>query len=333
MIWKRILYLAVVIVSLLLMVYTDSFLAAFFLAVVVALPLVSLLVSLPAMTACQIRLEPLSGQVKRGQETRWRVTVENRRRLPLSRLVLRLQLLNCMTGASSNVRLRFSGASTAHSFYLPADTVHCGMLSCRLIRCRAFDGLGLFTIRRREEAEAALPVMPLEDSEETLPELPGTQQEQTPLRVRRGGGSGEDYDLRPYRPGDPVRLIHWKLSSKRDELVFREVLEAEKPVPVLTFDHVGTPDTMDGLLDRLYSLSRALLDCPREHVICWLHPETGALREFRISGERELDRCFQAILTDSAPLSGHRLSEEPQSLPHGVTRFHIYPEEEQEETI
>ncbi len=329
MAWKRILYLAALAAAWLLMVYTDTFFTAFLLAAVVALPVVSLLVSLPAMTGCQVRLET-AGPVGRGEETYWRITVENRRRLPLSRIVLRLQFLNRMTGETSAATLRLSGGSSASCYYLQASTTHCGMLCGWLVRCRVMDGMGLFALRRRMDVSAMLPVMPLESEEETIPELPGAQDDQTTLRVRRGGGSGEDYDLRPYRPGDPVRLIHWKLSSKRDELIFREVLEGEKMVPLLTFDHVGTPEEMDRLLDRLYAFCRALLEHQREHVICWLHPESGAVREFRVSGERELSRCFQAILTDPAPLTGHRISEEPKAIEagRGRTRVHVTLEEE-----
>lgn len=330
MIGKRLLYLAVLIAALLLMVYTDTFFTAFLLAAIVALPVVSLLVSLPGMLNCQVRLEADAAAVGRGGQANWRVTVETRRWMPLSRVILRLQLTNAMTGERAPVTLRLYDAFTARSLFLPAITNHCGMLTCHLSSCRVCDGMGLFSIRRQLDVSAILPVMPLEAPDESLPELPCTEPDQTVLRARRGGGSGEDYDLRPYRPGDPVRLIHWKLSSKRDELVFREVLEAETSVPLLTFDHVGTPAEMDGLLDRLYSLCCALLEAQREHVVCWLHPETGAVREFRVSGDRELRRCFQAILEDPAPLAGHRLSEEPKAISVDArrTRVHLEPEQE-----
>ena len=39
------------------------------------------------------------------------------------------------------------------------------------------------------------------------------------------GGPG---NLRPYLPGDPVNRIHWKLSAKKDELLFREPDSAEE---------------------------------------------------------------------------------------------------------
>ena len=48
----------------------------------------------------------------------------------------------------------------------------------------------------------------------------------------------ESYDVRQYRPGDPVRRIHWKLSAGRDELLVRApetawmAEEAERTAPV-----------------------------------------------------------------------------------------------------
>ncbi len=49
-------------------------------------------------------------------------------------------------------------------------------------------------------------------------------------RVSRSGGSGlvplsggDDFtDLRPYRPGDPMKDIHWKVTAKTGEMVVRE---------------------------------------------------------------------------------------------------------------
>ena len=35
-------------------------------------------------------------------------------------------------------------------------------------------------------------------------------------------------DIRPYRPGDPVRRIHWKLSAKKDEVLIRDTAAGEE---------------------------------------------------------------------------------------------------------
>ena len=88
-------------------------------------------------------------------------------------------------------------------------------------------------------------------AEVELPAIPeGRGARPSPLNAVRAG-PGEDYDLRDYRPGDPMRSIHWKLSSKWDELIVRERAEAFVPLPLLTLDRFGPPEVLDRLLDRL----------------------------------------------------------------------------------
>ena len=42
------------------------------------------------------------------------------------------------------------------------------------------------------------------------------------MQNRKGGDPSEMFDIREYAPGDDVRTIHWKLSSKTDELIVRQ---------------------------------------------------------------------------------------------------------------
>lgn len=32
----------------------------------------------------------------------------------------------------------------------------------------------------------------------------------------RVGAYAEEHELRPYRPGDPMRTVHWKLTAKQE---------------------------------------------------------------------------------------------------------------------
>ncbi|MBR2633811.1 MAG: DUF58 domain-containing protein, partial [Lentisphaeria bacterium] len=41
-------------------------------------------------------------------------------------------------------------------------------------------------------------------------------------RPKPGGGYGENYEIRQYRPGDNLNQIHWKLSAKVGDLMLRE---------------------------------------------------------------------------------------------------------------
>ncbi len=46
-------------------------------------------------------------------------------------------------------------------------------------------------------------------------------------RVARSGGDGEFFGLRDYRSGDAMRLIHWRSSAKRNQLLVRQMERQE----------------------------------------------------------------------------------------------------------
>ncbi len=59
----------------------------------------------------------------------------------------------------------------------------------------------------------------------------------------RGGGMGEFFGLRPYRPGDSYKLIDWKHSARTSSLVSRELARPRPPRMMILLD-LSTPDTL-----------------------------------------------------------------------------------------
>ena len=123
-----------------------------------------------------------------------------------------------------------------------------------------------------------------------------------------------------------MSAVHWKLSSKRDELVVRETLEPREEGLVLTFDHFGAWDGLDGVLDRLLTWSGALLAEGRSHTVAWLHPETGELRRFLVADRRGLERCLAAALSEPAPAAGRSIREAGDL--RGYKQVHLLPDGE-----
>lgn len=73
---------------------------------------------------------------------------------------------------------------------------------------------------------ALLPAVPVVRAaffaaDEKSPDLEKTQTQQT-IRALTDQEEDEPGDVRPYRPGDPVQRIHWKLSAKSDEVLVRD---------------------------------------------------------------------------------------------------------------
>lgn len=298
---RRIGYPPLLLGAALLAAYFETWLTGFLLALALTLPVLALLLSLPGMLGLRVRLRPESSGAVRGKAAFWRLETSARFPFSVARVDVHLRFTNRMTGEETAQRLRMRGIPNGSYLTLPAETAHCGLLEARVTRLRVTDCLGLFALRGRTPAPALLPVLPIPaEAEAPPPERGGSPT----LKPRPGGGPGEDYEIRPYRPGDPVKMIHWKLTCKRDETVLREVLEAERPEPVLILDHFGPPDALDGALDRLNALSAALVEEGRPHTIRWLSQEDGRLHSYRVEGSRELNRCVAAILACPAPLEG-----------------------------
>ena len=52
--------------------------------------------------------------------------------------------------------------------------------------------------------------------------MTGASQEEGMIQNRKGNDPSEIFDIREYVPGDDIRSIHWKLSSKTDTLILKE---------------------------------------------------------------------------------------------------------------
>lgn len=326
MLRRRLAYILVLLCALLFQIFFAAYLASFLLVLCLLFPLFSLLLSLPAMTRCAITLSSHLPEVERGIPCQWVVTVRGGCRLPLARVTYRLKEDNLLTGRHAGLRRALSGASEGVRLSEPVDTSHCGLVTCTLSQPRICDLLGLFSRRPKAPPPAQLLVLPRPVDPGDLPPLPQGGRQSAGLRPRPGGGPGEDYDLRGYRPGDPLRAVHWKLSSKWDELVVRETLEEQQAALVLTFDLFGSPQALDALFDRLYALSRLLIGRGQPHYIQWAHPESGAPQSHLVDSQRALLACLVHIFSTPAPAAGKSILDQParvEGVDGPVRRFHL----------
>jgi hypothetical protein len=83
----------------------------------------------------------------------------------------------------------------------------------------ATDPLGLFRFRRKDpdsEAELALPLFA------SLARRTQVRELEASVAAPRAGSGTEMFGVREYRPGDPLRRIHWRSSARHGELIVRE---------------------------------------------------------------------------------------------------------------
>lgn len=327
MILRRAAYALALLGALLFHITNDNYLGQFLLALCIAMPLLSAALSLPGMLRCRLELSAAPGLLDQGDRGRWQALVQTRNVLPLARMTLLLTGENLLTGETERWWLVLSGVSRRRPAELTIHTAHCGLLELRASKVRAYDHLGLFSLPVRLPPPARTVCRPVLTAVEP-PQVPeGGGVRPAPASPARRG-PGEDFDLRPYRPGDPMRSVHWKLSSKWDELIVRERSDTLVPLPLLTLDRFGPPEVLDRLLGRVLGTSRALLDVQRPHAVLWLDRD-GQPQLHTVSDEKQFDDLLLRLLGSFAPPDGPALDDRPELLqgPDGpVFRIHITPE-------
>lgn len=236
---RRILYGLILVAAVLFQISNTNYLAPVLLTLTLALPLLSLLLSLPPILSCRLSLRARPAGLTRGDNAHWIIAPKRISGLPLARLTLVLEEKNLFTGKVLRTKVSLNGVTRQTASAHCADTSHCGLLEFRVKKLRAYDYLGLFAfpLPRPEPARLLVEPDPLDPGPLSIPEGWGARP--SPGSAPRKS-LGEDYDLREYRPGDPLRSVHWKLSSKWDDLIVREPAETFVPLLLLTFDCFGT---------------------------------------------------------------------------------------------
>ena len=309
--------------------FTD-YLSWFALVLAVCLPLLSLAASLPLVRGCSLSLSAAEAAVERGGRARWVLTFANAARLPLPRITFTLGLENLLTGERITVRRSLPAASRGARTPEEIPAPHCGTWVCAVFSPRVCDLLGLFSFRLPPPPPCRVLVLPVPTREDPPPGM-DRGAEGAGMKPRPGGGPGEDYDLRAYRPGDPLRAVHWKLSSKRDELIVREGVQPQDTLWNLTFDHFGAPEVFERVLDRLYTVGSVLLTRGQRMLVQWAEPSTGAVRCMAVSDEASFLAALDTLLRDPAPGTGRSICEslpDAGAGPDAALRIHIDAGEE-----
>lgn len=251
MVGRRLIYLASLAGAVAFYIFYREWMSWLILVAVLCLPWFSLAVSLPALLT--FRAGPdCPATVPMGESAR--AYLRGSCPLPQPLLRSKLRVRRTMTGERWNLGKDGS---------LPTE--HCGKLVVEPLKCRTYDYLGLFRFRVRRVQPGITIVRPHPVALETPPDL--SRYLARAWRPKRGGGFGENHELRLYRPGDSLQQIHWKLTAKTGKLILRETVEQEDGLVLLKLDLKGTPEELDGKLGKLLWLSEYLLNLGVHHEI------------------------------------------------------------------
>ena len=213
----------------------------FALILLLMLPLLSLALSLPAMARARLDTSVFY-HVSQNTAVSLRLTCGKLPTLPW------------------RCKLRVERPLTGESFMLYANdlfpTETCGTMVCHVQKLKIYDYLGLFSRTLKYKEQYHLPVYP----QRVSAVLPAKEHfSALSWRPKWGGGFSENHELRLYRPGDSIQQIHWKLSAKTGELIYRQPMEAVRSELLLRLDLSGNQKVLERKLGKLLWLGPMLL--------------------------------------------------------------------------
>lgn len=264
----------------------------------------------PLLTRGRVKLEltcPERGA--RQQELKLVLTVENGGRMPEYNGFCRIKIENLFTGEVLYLPAEWSvGARSRAELSFAFSSEHCGALILSADKAELRDPFGLFA--RNIEAPAVCQCLitprvsaltaalltrtdPLSGGDRYCADTPGSD-------------PGETLQIREYLPGDPVRQIHWKLSEKSDRVMLREFgLPLASELLILADTTLPEPfhgerDTLDTVLDVLYSLCAALLDAQLPFVLGRKANGSDSVELCEVACVQELDAAMLKIMSARA---------------------------------
>ncbi len=233
-----------------------QYVSHYILLFVLLLPVVSLILSLPAMLSTQVKLMG-ADDVHRNRPSHIKVEATCAFFLPLDCLKLRVEQQNLFV-SERPIRKTFKLMDLSkEEESLDFSTEQIGTIRCRIRSAWAYDYLGFFAIPIRKGNPVAFTVLPSPKSPEPEPNLIDPSEQ---IAKPKPQGFSEEHELRPYRAGDSINLIHWKLSSKFDDPIIREPQELIRKNIILAIDLPDSYSEQENLLDQLVYLSDQLLN-------------------------------------------------------------------------
>ena len=255
-----------------------------------------LLFSLPGM--CTKRVALSSPEIlDQGAHEMLVITTYQNRAFPAG--YIKIKLLAAQDGLVTRQRIK-SDPERGSRYKVAIDASHSGLTVFEIRRIHTTSLFGLFSLVVSINCKAAVLILPAPIKPPHIVSLPRG----VILRPKPGGGFSEDNELRPYRKGDPVRIIHWKLSAKYDSLIIREPLI---PPPHSRLVHIMKwtgPQERDTIIGRFRWISDYLLKWDFAYYVKF--GDDGPVAEVTCSKDfleylyRMLGRTDQAALVPAA---------------------------------
>ena len=263
---NKISYLLCILTAVFIAFYIDGTSGVFVTAFLIFSAVFSFINMVFASSRLSVSLECHSRYIKKGAEQEILLTLSKTTRIPFPFIEAefevspRLSPLTLKRDPSNNLeKCRVAmGTSERETVSLKYQAEFFGKAQITLKSIRIVDYLGIFSrkLKNYEVCSADVCIIPevaeLSPQNNLLKEVfavtssdDNADDETSSSTVPFGSATVAGYEHRPYEPGDPVKKINWKLSSKKNSLMVRldeAIAVSEKAICIDFFSEKETPE-------------------------------------------------------------------------------------------
>lgn len=299
--------------------FYSGYISFFLLALMLLLPVVSWILTFLASRKTTVQIAPAVPYAVKREAFMLQITLHNGSIFPIAQTRLDFICENTLNRERRRETLLLpvsTGSEQTAEYSLISK--YCGKVTAVLTQVTFYDYLGIFRLTHKANLSAEMFAAPAADYPDVQIDSSGNPgiESSTYSKVKPGDDPSEIFDIRPYRSGDRLRSVHWKLSSRLDELMVKEFsLPTDSSVLLLTELMASDLDSLDTVVETLASVSRFLTENELLHSAGWYGAEANEYFEVRIESDEDRAVFLNALL------SSRRYSESPFALLSGADEF------------
>lgn len=303
---NKLIYGMVLVLCIIYAVMYNEYSTMIFLLIFCFFPVVLLLFLIPMCFLIGVQGMPCKTVINKGEETEIPLIISNRFIFPVSMLKVKIVYYNEGEKKKYTSFYSFSLAGReVKRVVCKFSSSCCGNILVNVKSAVVYDYLKLFSFRRKINYNVKLAV---------LPEI----YEMEPIKIdentcslfdsdiysksKKGDDPSEIFDIRQYREGDKFQRVHWKLSSKKGELMIKEFsLPISSAVVIMVeFYYRGKNKTvmeyLNALMETALSLSFTLMQQGYLHYIAFYDMQNKEYKRKKIQAEEDIFDAIEELL-------------------------------------
>lgn len=263
---NRLMYILVVFILIVFFILYLDKLSLILLIFSILIVVSSLIMCIVARKSISFKFKTLSKNIQKDVPITLEVTVKNSSYIPIANVVMIFEYFNSLDAKPHKMTITIPSApKQSNTICFDITSKYCGVVNIKLFQTKVYDNLKLFCLRKRHQQECSVLVMPKLYDIPIVVENVSTEVLESDVfsKTKSGDDCSEIFDIRQYHDGDKLNRVHWKLSSKNEEVYVKEyslpISNAIVILPeIVSLQGTNSISNMDTITEIVLSVSQQL---------------------------------------------------------------------------